>query len=289
MKILLIGHSILDHFETDNSDNIKPGGLFYSSLGINSVRNEFDTIYLLTSMQKSYFSLFEIVYKNFDLTFVNYTQNMPEVVLLIHKNKEREEVYKNIGHSLIISPQISWNVFNGILINMITGFDISLEQLKNIRAQFSGVIYFDVHTLCRGIDNCGNRIFRMVENVDEWLGNVDILQCNQEELKTLSIYDEWEAAKSIISKGVKILIVTKAQEGAVAYFTIDGEMKTLCAKPISISSTNNVGCGDIFGSVFFYTYISTQNIELSLKRAVIAGTVAAATSNLHLKTKIEIE
>ena len=43
------------------------------------------------------------------------------------------------------------NKFDGIFINMITGFDINQKQIEDVRKKFKGLIYFDVHTLSRGV------------------------------------------------------------------------------------------------------------------------------------------
>jgi sugar/nucleoside kinase (ribokinase family) len=45
---------------------------------------------------------------------------------------------------------------------------------------------------------------------------------------------------------------------------------------INIESKNKVGCGDVFGSVFFYSYLTTNNIIKSLEAANIAGGCAAS-------------
>jgi hypothetical protein len=56
-----------------------------------------------------------------------------------------------LGSNLDI-PYKELSGFNGIMINMISGFDITLEQLKTIRKNFSGPVYMDVHTFSRGVD-----------------------------------------------------------------------------------------------------------------------------------------
>ncbi|MFA5804952.1 MAG: hypothetical protein WC879_09925, partial [Melioribacteraceae bacterium] len=57
---------------------------------------------------------------------------------------------------------------------------------------------------------------------------------------------------------------------------------------IEINSANKIGCGDIFGAVFFYIYISTNDILVSLKAANKAGAVAASRSDLTSHPEIEL-
>lgn len=287
MKILLIGHSIIDHFEELGSEISKPGGLFYTSLGILSSKSSDDKIFLLTSWNKKSFHLFEHVYSKCNLKFSAEYDDMPEVYLKSFGEGEREETYKNLSVQLSIEQLQEWNQFYGILINMITGFDLSIEQLGTIRKNYRGIIYFDVHTLSRGVDPNMKRIFRPIPEIEKWLTNIDILQCNENELHTI-IQNENEAicAERILSGGPKILIVTKSSNGATAYFKELSETKSVTVVAEKIEEKNKIGCGDIFGAVFFYSYISTRNVSYSLMTANKAGGRAAATLDLSTYSEI---
>jgi sugar/nucleoside kinase (ribokinase family) len=289
MKILLVGHSILDNIEEATQKSIQPGGIFYSTFGINSVKTDNDEVYLITSVNKTYFHLFEKQYKKIHSKYFHEQDCMPEVILKIPPDGERIEIYKNVSLSLPVDIIEDWNQFDGILINMITGFDITLEQLCYIRSNYNGTIYFDVHTLSRGLDVNMVREFRPVPDADRWLRNIDILQCNENELKTISENgSESQAAEWILSFGVKLLIITKAEKGAVCYQKIGKEMFLYFAEAEKVEALNKVGCGDIFGAVFFYSYISNQNIATSLRLASKAGAGAVVSENLISKSKIEL-
>ncbi|NJD21805.1 MAG: carbohydrate kinase family protein [Melioribacter sp.] len=281
MKIILIGHSIIDHYEGIDEKKSSPGGIFYSTIGINSIRKSADQIYLLTGWNRNSFSLFENLYSKVDLDRTNELINMPEVYLKVSGESEREEVYKNVAENLSVDNVSDWNIYDGVLINMITGSDILLQQLKYIRKRFKGKIYIDIHTLSRGIDNKMKREFRPIPNIEEWLACIDILQCNENELKTIVQYqNEVNSAYRILSSGPNILIVTKGDSGARVYYRSDGEVKNLIVDAIKVNQVNKIGCGDIFGAVFFYTYISTNDILVSLNAANKAGAIAASRNNL---------
>lgn len=281
MKIILIGHSIIDHYEVTDEKKSSPGGIFYSTIGINSIRKSTDQIYLLTGWNRNSFSLFENLYSKVDLDLTNELINMPEVYLKVSGESEREEVYKNVAENLSVDNVSDWNIYDGVLINMITGSDILLEQLIYIRKRFKGRVYFDVHTLSRGIDNKMKREFRPIPNIEEWLACIDILQCNENELKTIVQYqNEVNGADRILSSGPNILIVTKGDNGAQVYYRSDGEVKNLIVDAIKVNQVNKIGCGDIFGAVFFYTYISTNDIIVSLNAANKAGAIAASRNDL---------
>jgi len=282
MKILLIGHSIIDHF-IDEEEKVKPGGIYYSALSLCSIKKPVDELFLLTSWNEKTFHLFEKVYSKTRIDFSNEVQVMPEVILDISNSEDRKEVYKNISVSLSTEKLTNLYLFDGLLINMITGFDITIGQLQELRAGYEGLIYFDLHTLSRGIDENMNRYFRPVPDVESWLKNIDILQCNESELKTIIEYNnEIESAEKILRLGPKILLITKGAKGAAAYFLKNNLLKEINQNAVQVNYINKVGCGDIFGAVFFYFYISTNDIELSLKKAVEAGSIAAQRNDFHL-------
>jgi len=48
-----------------------------------------------------------------------------------------------------------------------------------------------------------------------------------------------------------------------------------------VNVNNKVGCGDIFGSVFFYNYLITKNVIGSLIAANYAAGQSASVQNLN--------
>jgi len=279
----------VDHIDEDGSETSRPGGIFYSLLGVNSLAGAGDEIFLLTGLNPNSSQLFGHLYSKANGTFIHKIDQMPEVLLKTSAEGEREEIYKNLSSQLSIEAVNNWNMFEGILINMITGFDISLNQLKSIRKNFKGIIYFDLHTLSRGVGAGMKREFRPVPDISQWLSNIDILQCNESEIKTLvQNRSESESAAEIISYGVNVVIITKGDKGAELYYSGSGAVKSYFAEAVKINALNKVGCGDIFGAAFFYSYISTQNLFNSLLTANIAGAAAASINDLSSKTKIDL-
>lgn len=268
MKILLIGHSIIDNIDFDGIKRTFPGGVFYSVLGALAVKNKNDRIFLLTSLKSDKYFLFEKVYSRINRDFLIPTDSMPEVFLHISDVGERGERYLNLSRPLMIGGIGDWNRFSGILINMITGFDISAAQLKKIRDNYSGTIYFDLHTLSRGVDSKLNRDFRPVPDINDWLKNIDILQCNRYELQTIGNFDDSKNIETVLNAGVKYLIVTRGEKGASLYFKDRNEIIMIDKPAKAVKEVNKVGCGDIFGSVFFYNYLCRKDVEFSLEQAI---------------------
>jgi len=281
MKILAIGHSVEDHIHQNNEAIIKPGGVYYSVLGLSKMMSVNDEIHLVTALQKSNEHLFSDIYGKINKKNISWVDKIPKVHLIIHDSVERTECYENVSKNLDVDYNML-NNFDGILINMITGFDIDLEQLQKIRGHFNGLIYLDVHSLSRGFDESKTRVFRQIENFSQWASSVNLIQANELEAKTFFNFDnELETAAEVLKYGTKFLIVTKGDAGARAYFNQNDEIESVFVSAEKVNVNNKVGCGDIFGSVFFYNYLITKNVIGSLIAANYAAGQSASVQNLN--------
>lgn len=281
MKLLVIGHSVVDYINSSGAVIQQPGGIHYSALTLSLIKKDNDEIFLCTSMQKSFEHLFEETYKKLNEKYIRYVDAIPEVHLDIFDKCERGEHYKNITKKLKISFD-DLKSYDGILINMITGFDIDLEQMIEIRKNYNGPIYFDVHTFSRGLSPDGKREFRKTPEFDKWAALLDIIQVNQTELLTISEYEsEPEIVKHILELGVKYLVVTKEKQGARVYFNRKGDINSIFYSSLKVKSKNKVGCGDVFGASFFYNYLLINKINKALELANITAGITASYSNLN--------
>jgi sugar/nucleoside kinase (ribokinase family) len=155
---------------------------------------------------------------------------------------------------------------------MITGFDITIEQLQRIRKEFKGSIFIDVHTLSRGLGEDYKRDFRLIPDFEKWANCLDIIQVNQRELFTLSKKEnELEVVEEMFNAGVKIICVTKGALGARVYFRNSNENLSYFVAARKIDSPNVIGCGDVFGASFFYSYIRNKNVMDSLSNAKLSA------------------
>lgn len=291
-KFLLIGHSVLDTIVKGKEKSLRPGGIFYSTTGLLSIKEKEDDITLITNYDESSFCYFEEIYNQVDLKFSSKVDLIPRVELTIHPDKERTEKYSNFNQSLILPNDYHYEDFDLILMNMITGFELSSQKLCEIKQNTNAIIYFDVHSLSRGIDENNVRFPKKVENKSEWLKSIDILQANEFEILTLSDEsDELKIAEDILSHNVKILLITKGKYGASAYYYENNKIESAVIPAIKINSINSVGCGDIFGAVFSYYFIKTYNVKFSLTLANKAGGIITSYNEIqdYKKLKKDLE
>jgi len=287
MNFLVIGHSVVDKIIDKDRISIKPGGIFYTIVSLLSQISSDDKVYLCSNIDKENKMLFNDAYNGIEKDFLVNVESIPQVELVVDNVGERKETYSQTAQNLLL-PSVDLNRFDGVLLNMISGYDVSLTQLKQLRKNYDGLIYFDVHTLSRGVDKNLNRIFRRIINFNEWAECIDILQANVSELLTLSDKtDEIAILEEMLSFGIKQLIITRAESGATVFFGKDDSIKRMHKEALKVKVSNKVGCGDVFGAVYFYNYIKNKNVLLALQQANlfagVATTYSEAKDFLNLK------
>lgn len=280
MKLLYIGQSVEDYIYIDEQIINKGGGLLYSVAGIISFLESEDEIYPVTQISKETKHLFENIYKNVKGNYISIVDQIPQNHLILYKNKERDEKYKYITQKIDIkSLNIDFSSYDGILLNMITGFDIDLDDLFYIRKKYDKVIYLDVHTLARGIDENYQRYFRKIENFDKWIKEIDIMQANENEILYVSPFDDLDKiVKYLFDNGLSLLLLTLGEKGSKIYYKDGEKISEIIVNAFNSYSQNTVGCGDTFGSVFFYHYLKTKDLVLS---AEIASKAAATITKFN--------
>lgn len=280
MNILIIGHSVVDKIIEGENCSIKPGGIFYTIVSLLSKIEPEDKIFLCSNIDDENSWLFKVAYDHVEDEFLQIVKSIPHVELTINEICERNETYSKFAESLIL-PDKDLNQFKGILINMITGYDISLDQLKELRTNYNGIIYFDVHTLSRGVDKNLERTFRQIRDFNEWATCIDILQANESELKTLSNKnEELEIVEDLFSYGINHIVVTRSEKGATAFYKDLDSINYVYGKALKFNAINKVGCGDVFGGVYFYNYIKNKNILLALEQANLYAGISTTYSEI---------
>lgn len=268
MNLLVIGHSVLDFISDGGNKKISPGGIYYTIKTLNRIKQLNDKLFLCTQMDEENNNHFNDEFDKVNQIYIEKVDSVPKVHLNLFKDKERHEKYENITNNISLQLNHS-DAFDGILINMITGFDITVEQLKSVRDNFKGIIFMDVHTLSRGLGEDYKREFRLIPDFHKWANCLDIIQVNQDELFTISsLKSELKIADELFGLGVKVLSVTKGKAGAKVFQKSNNEILSYFISAKKIDNPNVIGCGDVFGASFFYSYIKNKNVVQSLRDAV---------------------
>ncbi len=276
MNIIVVGHPCKDIIHKSDKVTESFGGIIYSLLGFAIVMKKEERVVPLFNINKSDFENYLQVLNGTninDFSLIRKTEQHKNVVHLFFDGNDLSfECYQekaariDLKRALPLIPKDAH-----FYINMISGFEIELDDLKEIRKHTTGKIYFDFHTMTRGMDEKGKRFYRPIENWREWISYCDVIQLNQIELQNLTPekLNEKDFANEAINAGAKVINITKGKEGAASYYMHQKMIKRHFASPeTNLINKNSIGCGDLFGSVFAYKYFNNYNVYKSLEEAV---------------------
>ena len=163
-----------------------------------------------------------------------------------------------------------------VLIGPILG-EVSFDDIREIRQNFSGLFFCDPQGLLRGADDSGRIYHEKVDGIEEIIGQFDIVKPNELEGEILTGIDcredPYEAARIIKSWGPKVVIVTLAELGSLVY---DGQ-EFIDIAPYEVDLVDATGSGDVYMAGFTFEYLKTGG---DLRRA---GCFASATSSLMIE------
>jgi sugar/nucleoside kinase (ribokinase family) len=141
-----------------------------------------------------------------------------------------------------------------LLINMVSGMDITLETLDEIRMAVRDrqlPIHLDVHNLTLRRTKGGQLVRGPLELWRRWAFMMDTLQMNEQEIAALSVEKMKEEATAghLLTLGPHAVIVTRGERGVTVY---KNDRKQVVREDIPgvVSRRAKPGCGDVFGAAF---------------------------------------
>ncbi len=205
------------------------------------------------------------------------------VSLRYDSGPERTEVSRNISEPVPwkkISPALDADL---VLVNMISGSDVTLETLDEIRMKTRdrGIpVFFDVHSLTLGVRADFERYRRPLDTWRRWLFMLHTVQMNEAEATALTPerFDEQNLAKQALALNTKALCITRGSRGCTIYVN---EKKHIVRHDvpgvIADGAVDPTGCGDVFGAAYCALLAGSDD---PLAAATFANTVASAKAGL---------
>jgi len=273
-KIGIIGQPCIDEIVSPTGEITSQalGGIFYSYAALERAAKESNTnveffpLTLSSIPDEELILPFYSVLNNFkNLSKLFRTDSLTNRVRLVYTDEiHRTEHCPNILPAMT-SEELSWidlASLDGIFINMISGFDISLDTLKWIREQTKAYIHLDVHALVLGgLSNNENspRRIKGVENWREWVSHVDSIQMNELESDwfgspdTISEKQLLTEIRKLSDNGgyPKTAIITRGERGATSFDFM--HEKIWNKEPSKKQIINTTGSGDVFGALYTLT------------------------------------
>jgi hypothetical protein len=274
------------------------GGITYALAGLDaSLNDDWEIVPLikvgsdLAQRARDYLATLKHLAPDAAIIEVQYPNNR---VTLRYESSERRTERLTGGipgwHWLGLKPLLG--DIDALYINLISGWELSLETVQLIRQQFGGVIYCDMHSLLLAVDSEGYRVPHIVPNVGAWMQCFDLLQVNEDELALLAP-DAMALAATAMASGVSVINVTLGSRGAV-YFAaprferlsdirrsslpaagaLDGAIRTSLVPavvPASLGTGDPTGCGDVWGATYFARLLAGDKLGDAIEAAMYAA------------------
>ena len=288
MNITLIGHICNDiiHYP-DGTESQSYGGIYYSLATLANVADNNTLILPVFGIgAKDYDGFIDHlkIYSNIDTSGIYKINGPTNRVNLFYSDKQtRVECSENIAPQIPfkkIKPYLDTNM---VLINMISGFDIALETLDEIRmvAREENIpVYMDLHSLSLGVNEDGKRYRRPLMNWRRWLFMLHAVQMNEEEARglTLEKYDEGNLVKQVTALNTDNVIITRGSGGCTVYHDEHKQIHREDFVGENIErAVDSTGCGDVFAAAYCAKYLRSHDEAESVK---FANQVAAFNASL---------
>jgi len=278
MKILVVGHCSFDVVHRpDGSEVESPGGILRALTTLASVVSRQDRVIPIFGVhRKDQQPLLDLLrqYPAIDTSGI-YPLDTPTHRVHYYEQESGNRVvcvkdfappipFERIRKSLDV---------DGVLVNMISGVDITLQTMDEIRMAVRGDsvrMHLDLHNLTLGVGKDHERVRRPVTEWRRWAFMVDTVQANEDEIGGVAIepLTEQQTAGHFLTLGVKGLIVTRGGKGATVYYNVHKKVIRKDVPPVETESAPDVpGSGDVFGAAFFAQYLKTTDLLGSVEWA----------------------
>jgi hypothetical protein len=183
-----------------------------------------------------------------------------------------------------LQPLIRESRLDALYVNFLSGWELDLTTAQELRRNFGGPIYADLHMLVMAVQPDGLRVFKPLSDVREWCGCFDLLQANEEEIQMMAP-DPLALAATAMHAGSRCLVVTLASRGAVYFASPEfnrlsdlgrprgltasvGPIRTelIPAEPVA-APVDPTGCGDVWGATYFSRLLAGDMLGDAIRAA----------------------
>ena len=170
---------------------------------------------------------------------------------------------------------------DGVLINMVSGSDITLETLDQIRLDVRAretPIHLDYHNLTTGVGKERERFRRPLAEWRRWAFMLTTVQLSEEEASGLTVdrLTEVQLTGHLLTLGITAVLITRGARG-VSVFT--NEHKKVVRFDIAgipaEGAVDRAGLGDVFGGAFMYRFVPAADLRASAEFANVTAARSA--------------
>ncbi len=279
MKFTLIGTILLDRIiNIDGARSDGFGGLMYTINAFRAACAEDDEIIPVSRIGTDAYQKVKEYFKDdprVNLGGLQYFEGPNNRVQLIYKNSaERTEFSLHPMEPLAFEAVEPFLDSDIIVVNFISGWDISYDAFRKIRRSYGGAIYTDIHSLTLKRQKDGRRIPQKVADIERWIDGIDFVQSNETELARISSSDNLKFFCETNAVAKKLIYnLTKGAKGSETSLFKDNTfsfIKSDACKALSV--VDPTGCGDAFASGFIVEYLNKAKVRSAVINAnIMAG------------------
>ena len=183
-----------------------------------------------------------------------------------------------------LKPLVDEANLDALYVNFLSGWELDLATAEELRRNFRGPMYADLHMLVMAVQADGLRVPRPLSNAREWCACFDLLQTNEDEIYMLAP-DPMALAATAMHEGAQSLVVTLGPRGAV-YFAAPGFHKLadldrsrrpgastgairteLIPAELITGAVDPTGCGDVWGATYFSRLVAGDMLDDAIRAA----------------------
>ncbi len=267
MKIVLIGHFCVDRFpQPGGTEERRLGGIFHSAAALANIASERDTIIPVAGIGENDVEMVRAAfssYKNVDLSgLLPYAGPSNVVQYSTSGDVERTVDLPGPIPFLHIKKFLS---ADAVYVNMITGTDITVDTLDEIRLEIRGKkipLHLDLHSVTVTVNPDGTRVRTPMADWRRWCFMTESIQMNREEAAGLSVerFSDELLTKQMIPLMVKAFIITRGADDAILFQEEHKQLRrTDIPNEHTTPAVSTVGAGDIFGAALMYAVAKKKN------------------------------
>ncbi len=173
-----------------------------------------------------------------------------------------------------------------ILINFISGRDITWHNLQRLRRAFNGPLYIDLHSRALALARDGRRYLRRPGRWREYVHCADFLQMNEYEYAAIAGEPPGEASCiNFARRNLRTRAALLVTLGAQGYLLAERRGKQIrfmrCRATKTLTSCETTGCGDVFAAGMVCKLLVGASISTAAGFANRAAGHAASCASLE--------